>query len=137
MKDYYKILEIQSSSTSEAIKKAYRTLSKKYHPDINKNGLEQFKTINEANAVLSDAVKRKEYDVKYNAYFKAKTTKQATSNSSNKQASSKTSSTKSSTQSKSTNTSSITVNGVKINVSGNNTRTTVRVVNGKVIIETS
>ena len=137
MKDYYKILEIQPSSSSDTIKKAYRTLSKKYHPDINKNGLEQFKAINEANAVLSDAVKRKEYDVKYNAYFKAKTTQQATSNNSNKQASSKTNSTKSFTQSKSNNTSSITVNGVKINVSGNNSKTTVRVVNGKVIIETS
>ena len=137
MKDYYKILEIQPSSSSDTIKKAYRTLSKKYHPDINKNGLEQFKAINEANAVLSDAAKRKEYDLKYNAYFKAKTSHQATSNNSNKQASSKTNSSKSFTQSKSNNTSSITVNGVKIKVSGNNSRTTVRVVNGKVIIETS
>ena len=137
MKDYYKILEIQPSSSSDTIKKAYRTLSKKYHPDINKNGLEQFKAINEANAVLSDAVKRKEYDVKYNAYFKAKSTQQPTSNNSNQQTSSRTNSSKSFTQSKSNNTSSITVNGVKINVSGNNSRTTVRVVNGKVIIETS
>ncbi len=137
MKDYYKILELKQSASLDEIKKAYRTLSKRYHPDVNKHGIEQFKAINEANSVLSDATKRKAYDLQYNAHFKPKNTRQAAPTNS-KQPTSNTSNTNSGyTQSKSTSTSSIIVNGVKINVSGNNTTTNIRVVNGKVIIETS
>jgi curved DNA-binding protein len=64
-KDYYKILEIDKKATPEEIKKAYRTLAKKYHPDRNQNDKkaeEQFKLVNEANEVLSDPEKRKQYD---------------------------------------------------------------------------
>lgn len=136
MKDYYKILELKQSASLDEIKKAYRTLSKRYHPDVNKHGIEQFKAINEANSVLSDATKRKAYDSQYNAHFKPKNTQQTT-RSNSKQPTSNTSNTnKNYTQAKSSSSSTITVNGVKINVSGNNTTTNIRVVNGKVIIET-
>jgi curved DNA-binding protein len=64
-KDYYKDLGISKSATPAEIKKAYRTLANKYHPDKT-NGdnaaEEKFKAINEANEVLSDPVKRKKYD---------------------------------------------------------------------------
>jgi len=62
MKDYYKILGIDKKSTKDEIKKAYRTLSKKYHPDINPDGDEMFKEIAEAYEVLSDDKKRSQYD---------------------------------------------------------------------------
>jgi curved DNA-binding protein len=64
-KDYYKILEIDKKATPEEIKKAYRVLAKKYHPDKNlgdKKAEENFKLVNEANEVLSDPEKRKQYD---------------------------------------------------------------------------
>ena len=64
-KDYYKILEIDKKANPEEIKKAYRTLAKKYHPDRNQNDKkaeEQFKLVNEANEVLSNPEKRKQYD---------------------------------------------------------------------------
>ncbi len=64
-KDYYKILEIDKKATLEEIKKAYRILAKKYHPDKNlgdKKAEENFKLVNEANEVLSDPEKRKQYD---------------------------------------------------------------------------
>lgn len=48
MKDYYKILGVQENSNDEDIKKAYRKLSKEYHPDVNPNGTERFKEIAEA-----------------------------------------------------------------------------------------
>ncbi len=136
MKDYYKILELKQTANLEEIKKAYRALSKRYHPDINKNGIEQFKAINEANSVLSDAVKRKAYDMQYNTHFKPKSTQQTAPTNSKQATSNTTNTNKSYTQTKSTSSSTITVNGVKINVSGNNTTTNIRVVNGKVIIET-
>jgi curved DNA-binding protein CbpA len=136
MKDYYKILELKQTANLEEIKKAYRALSKRYHPDINKNGIEQFKAINEANSVLSDAVKRKAYDMQYNTHFKPKSTQQTAPTNSKQATSNITNTNKSYTQTKSTSSSTITVNGVKINVSGNNTTTNIRVVNGKVIIET-
>ncbi|WP_316836695.1 J domain-containing protein [Pedobacter nutrimenti] len=63
--DYYKILGIDKKATADEIKKAYRKLARKYHPDLNPNDKEankQFQLINEANEVLSDAEKRKKYD---------------------------------------------------------------------------
>src|SRR5689334_16382845 len=63
--DYYKILEIDKNSTPEDIKKAYRKLARKLHPDLNPNDKEahkKFQQINEANEVLSDPEKRKKYD---------------------------------------------------------------------------
>jgi len=141
LKDYYKILEIKQSATIDEIKKAYRTLSKRYHPDMNKNGVEQFKSINEANSMLSDPAKRKVYDAQYRVHFKPKNSHQSTPSKSTQTTSNSSTSTKVTTQGKSASSSSssstITVNGVKINVSGNNTTTNIRVVNGKVIIETS
>lgn len=64
-KDYYKNLGIAKNATSAEIKKAFRALAKKYHPDKakgDKAAEEKFKDINEANEVLSDPVKRKKYD---------------------------------------------------------------------------
>lgn len=146
MIDYYKILEIKPNASAEAIKKSYRRLSKLYHPDIYPRGTEQFKKINEANSVLSDSEKRKVYDIKYKAAFSTSQDNN-TSNQTRPKANSTTNNTNVKTKAN-TNTSSFTkthtsnngvqstiiVNGVKINVTGNNT--TVNVVNGKVIIET-
>jgi curved DNA-binding protein CbpA len=137
LKDYYKILEIKQSATLDEIKKAYRTLSKRYHPDMNKNGIEQFKSINEANSVLSDPAKRKVYDAQYSVHFKPKKSPQFAPSNSTQTTSKTSNSSKVTTQGKSSNSNTITVNGVKINVYGNNTTTNIRVVNGKVIIETS
>ncbi len=64
-KDYYKTLGVDKNATSEDIKKAYRKLAMKYHPDRNpdnKSAEEKFKEITEANEVLSDPDKRKKYD---------------------------------------------------------------------------
>jgi curved DNA-binding protein len=63
--DYYKILGLEKNASQEDIKKAYRKLARKYHPDLNPNDKEahkQFQQINEANEVLSDAEMRKKYD---------------------------------------------------------------------------
>ena len=63
--DYYKALEITKSATEDEIKKAYRKLARKYHPDLNPNDKEaekKFKEINEANEVLSNPENRKKYD---------------------------------------------------------------------------
>ena len=63
--DYYKILGVQKTASDEEIKKAYRKLAMKYHPDHtkgDKGAEEKFKKISEAYAVLSDKEKRKEYD---------------------------------------------------------------------------
>jgi len=63
--DYYKTLEIDQKATSEEIKKAYRKLARKHHPDLNSKNEQakvNFQRINEANSVLSDPEKRKKYD---------------------------------------------------------------------------
>src|SRR5438552_8310201 len=62
--DYYKTLGVEKNATEEEIKKAYRKLARKYHPDLNPNDKEankKFQQINEANEVLSDPEKRKKY----------------------------------------------------------------------------
>ena len=61
MKDYYKILEIEENATDDDIKKSYRALSKKYHPDVNPEGEEKFKEIAEAYEVLGNKAKREQY----------------------------------------------------------------------------
>lgn len=63
--DYYKILGIEKNATADDIKKAYRKLARKLHPDLNPNDKEankKFQQVNEANEVLSDPEKRKKYD---------------------------------------------------------------------------
>ena len=63
--DYYKILGIDKSASDKDIKKAYRKLARKYHPDLNPNdntAEKKFKEVNEANEVLSNSENRKKYD---------------------------------------------------------------------------
>ncbi len=63
-KDYYAALGVKKTASAEEIRKAFRKLARKYHPDVNpdKSAEEKFKTISEANEVLSDPKKRKIYD---------------------------------------------------------------------------
>jgi len=64
-KDYYEILGVKKSASADDIRKAFRKLARKYHPDVNpgdKSAEEKFKSLSEANDVLSDPKKRKIYD---------------------------------------------------------------------------
>ena len=63
--DYYKVLELDKTASTEQVKKSYRKLARKYHPDLNPDNKEahkMFQQINEAHEVLSDPEKRKKYD---------------------------------------------------------------------------
>jgi len=62
MKNYYDILGIEKSSSKDEIKKAFRKLAQKHHPDKSGGDEKKFKEINEAYQILSDDGKRKEYD---------------------------------------------------------------------------
>src|SRR5947199_9262406 len=64
-KNYYEILGVKKSASADEIRKAFRKLARKHHPDVNpgdKSAEEKFKAISEANDILSDPKKRKIYD---------------------------------------------------------------------------
>src|SRR5690554_6406755 len=64
-RDYYEVLGVDKNAAADDIKKAYRRLAKKHHPDMNpgdKQAEQKFKEINEAYEVLSDDTRRKQYD---------------------------------------------------------------------------
>lgn len=70
--DYYKVLGLSKGASTDDVKKAYRKLARKYHPDLNPNNKEaqkKFQEINEANEVLSDPEKKQKYD-KYGENWK-------------------------------------------------------------------
>ena len=61
-KDFYNILGVDRNASADEIKKAYRKLSKQYHPDVNPEGVDKFKEIAEAYDVLSNPDKKAKYD---------------------------------------------------------------------------
>ncbi len=63
MKDYYNILGVDKKASKDEIKKAFRTLAHKYHPDKKGGDAEKFKEVSEAYTVLSDDQKRAQYDM--------------------------------------------------------------------------
>lgn len=69
MNDYYKTLEMKENASGDEIKRSYRTLARKYHPDRNssKNAETKFKEIQEAYKILSDPNARKEYDLSHHS----------------------------------------------------------------------
>ena len=69
MKNYFEILGVSENATDEEIKKQYRILSKKYHPDVNPEGGDKFKDIAEAYDVLSDPQKKNKYMAQKNNPF--------------------------------------------------------------------
>lgn len=77
-KDYYKILEVSSDTPKEGIKKSYRRLLKKWHPDKNSTPQASSKTqdIIEAYLILSDSVKKLKYDIEYRNYFSSASSEQ-------------------------------------------------------------
>lgn len=80
MTDYYKLLGLTQNATLEEIKKAYRHLALKYHPDKNpgnKTAEEMFKQVSRAYSVLSDVEERKAYDYKINQSRSQQTSKQS------------------------------------------------------------
>lgn len=83
MKDFYQILGVKPDATEEEIKKAFRSLAKKYHPDMHPDDATmeaKFKEVNDAYAVLSDSKKRTEYDLSRNGQTNTKEKKQEREN---------------------------------------------------------
>lgn len=83
MKDYYKLLNIDYISSTEEIKRAYRKLAIKYHPDKNQGDKmfeEKFKEITEAYEVLNEPAKRREYDAQYKQYYNRETRNKSAQN---------------------------------------------------------